>query len=279
MVKTVSILGCGWLGTALGRRLMSKGYAVKGSTLSSEKYNILETTGIETYHIKIEPESVVIDYTSFFNTDVLMIGIPPARTENVAEEFPKQINQVIQLIQKLNIQKVLFISSTSVFEPANKVVREGDEGTPEKPAGRALLKAEKMLFNVPGVQTTVVRLGGLIGADRNPARFLAGKKNIPGSSPVNLIHRNDAVNIIAEIIEREIWGEVFNASSPEHPTKREFYSKAAKIAELPIPGFTDATENYKIVNSDKLIGTLGYKFEYPSPMVYLKELEEWAYRI
>jgi nucleoside-diphosphate-sugar epimerase len=252
---------------------------VKGSTLSSEKYNILETTGIETYHIKIEPESVVIDYSSFFNTDVLMIGIPPARTENVAEEFPKQINQVIQLIQKLNIQKVLFISSTSVFEPANKVVREGDEGTPEKPAGRALLKAEKMLFNVPGVQTTVVRLGGLIGADRNPARFLAGKKNIPGSSPVNLIHRNDAVNIIAEIIEREIWGEVFNASSPEHPTKREFYSKAAKIAELPIPGFTDATENYKIVNSDKLIGTLGYKFEYPSPMVYLKELEEWAYRI
>jgi len=38
-------------------------------------------------------------------------------------------------------------------------------------------------------------------------------------------------------------------------------------------------ENYKIVNSDKLIARLAYNFKYSSPMDYLKELEEWAYRI
>ena len=46
--KTVSILGCGWLGTALGRKLMSNGFAVKGSVATAESHVRLEKTGIDT---------------------------------------------------------------------------------------------------------------------------------------------------------------------------------------------------------------------------------------
>ncbi|MCG6186864.1 Rossmann-fold NAD(P)-binding domain-containing protein [Maribellus maritimus] len=279
MIKRVSILGCGWLGTALGRRLMSKGYVVKGSAATSESYTKLEFTGIQTYHIRVEPDSLTVDYNSFFNTDVLICCIPPRRNENVADIFPRQIAQIAQQVQKMEISKVIFISSTSVYESGNKVVREGEEGNPEKASGQALLKAEEILLTIPGVQTTVVRFGGLIGANRNPARFMAGKKNIAAGSPVNLIHRDDCVNILTEIIEKGVWGEVFNACSPEHPTKEEFYTKAAKISELPLPEFSERTENYKVISSEKLINRLDYKFQYPSPMDYLKELEEWTYRI
>lgn len=279
MAKRVSILGCGWLGTALGRRLMSKGYVVKGSAATSESYVNLEFTGIQTYHIRVEPDSLTIDYNSFFNTDVLVCCIPPRRNETVVEDFPKKIAQVAQQVHKMNIPKVIFISSTSVYEPNSEVVHEGDEGSPEKRSGQALLKAEKLLLNLLNVQTTVIRFGGLIGANRNPARFMTGKKNVAGNTPVNLIHREDCVNILTQIIEEDIWGEVFNACCPEHPTKEEFYKKAAKISELPLPEFSDRTEKFKIVNSDKLVKRLDYTFEYPSPMDYLKELEEWTYRI
>ncbi len=85
---------------------------------------------------------------------------------------------------------------------------------------------------------------------------------------------------IAEFTKASLYlGEIFNASSPEHPTKRGFYTKAAKISEVAAPGFTNEPENFKVVNSDKLIEALDYKFAYNSPMDYLKELEEWAYRI
>lgn len=279
MRKTVSILGCGWLGTALGKRLLSKRFIVKGSTTSTEKYNVLETTGIQPYYIKIGADSLDIDYTSFFNADVLIIAIPPKRVQNIIDVFPKQISQVIQFIQKLEIKQVLFISSTSVFENRDRTVREGDEGIPEKSSGKALLKAEKMLMELKEIKTTILRFGGLIGYDRNPSKFLAGKRNVPGNTPVNLIHRDDCVKIITEILEKDIWGEVFNACSPEHPSKMEFYTKAAKISNLPIPGFIGKPEKYKIINSDKLIKKLDYQFEYPNPLDYLIELEEWAYRI
>ena len=277
--KTVSILGCGWLGTALGRKLMTQGYNVKGSTATAESYVQLETTGIDTYHLKVEPEQVIVDYTHFFNADALVVCFPPKRNENVTEEFPKQIKQVARLIEEVKVPKVLFVSSTSVYESTNKEVSEGEEGNPEKPSGKAILEAEKILTEFQDVQTTVVRFGGLIGYERNPARFLSGKKDVPGNVPVNLIHRNDAVNILTDIIQKNVWGEVFNACSPQHPTKKEFYAKAAEISEKPVPDFSDKSENHKVVNSDKLINRLGYSFEYPSPMDYLKEWQEWIYRI
>lgn len=279
MRKTVSILGCGWLGTVLGKRLLVKGYVVKGSTITAEKINELEITGIQPYYVKVGADAIEMDYAAFFNTDVLIISIPPKRIDNIEEIFPQQINQVIQYIHKLKIPKVIFISSTSVYENSNFTVREGDEGSPNKPAGRALLKAEKMLMDLKETKTTVLRFGGLIGYNRNPARFLLGKTDIPANTPVNLIHRDDCVKIIIEIIEKEVYGEIFNVCSPGHPTKKDFYKRAAKIGDLPVPGFVDTIENFKIVNSDKLIKRLDYTFQYPNPMDYLKELEEWAYRI
>jgi len=279
MRKTISILGCGWLGTALGKKLLAKRYIVKGSSVTTEKINDLEATGIQPYYIKVEPDSIEIDYSAFFNTDILVISIPPKRIENIEEIFPQQINQVIQFIKKLKIPKVILISSTSVFQNNNGIVREGDERKPEKPSGRAMLKAERMLLDLKDTKVTVIRFGGLIGYNRNPARFLLGKNNVPGNTPVNLIHRDDCVKIINEIIEKDIWGEVFNACSSGHPVKKDFYTRAAKIGDLPVPDFTNEPEEYKIVSSEKLIDKLKYSFEYPNPMDYLKELEEWAYRI
>lgn len=279
MRTQISILGCGWLGTALGKRLLSKRYIVKGSTTSNDNYNVLETTGIQPYYLNITADSMDIDYANFFNTDILIISIPPKRIQNIEEIFAKQIKQVINYIEELKIPKVIFISSTSVYERKNKTVHEDEVCNPEKLSGKALLKAENMLRNIKGTKTTVLRIAGMVGADRNPARFLLNKSEVNGSTPVNLVHRADCVNIILEIIEREIWGEVFNVCCTGHPTKKEFYTKAAKVGNLPIPNFVEKHANYKIIDSSKLTKRLEYKYEYPDPMDYLKELEEWIYRI
>lgn len=275
MRKRISILGCGWLGTALGVKLSSEGWIVKGSSASQAGLNRLETTGIDTYYIKVDADSVEVDYMNFFNTDVLVISLPPKRTDNIREIYPRQTDQIIRYIRQLKIPNVIFISSTSVYGNTNGIVREPDAGHPDKPVGYALLEAEDKLLALEGINTTVIRFGGLIGINRNPARYLSGKQNVPADAPVNLIHRIDCVKIIAEIIKQDRWGEVFNACCPHHPTKQEFYTRAAEVNNIAPPGFTAGTGNYKIVNSDKLTGILNYTFEYPNLLNYLKELEEW----
>jgi nucleoside-diphosphate-sugar epimerase len=272
MHNTISILGCGWLGTQLGISLLSKGYHVNGSTTTPSRIFELAEAEIKPFYLKIEPGVDKIVSEDFFNADVLVISLPPGRDKVVESAFPRQILEVIKLVKETGIPKVLFISSTSVYQATNSEAYEGKEGTPEKPSGRALLKAEKLLLDETEFKTTVVRFGGLIGPGRNPARFFAGKENIPGKVPVNLIHSTDCINIIEKIIENNIWGEVFNACSPEHPTREEFYLRACAVSKLPAPKFTDKPEKYKIIKSDKLRRKLNYKFQYVNPIDSLSDI-------
>jgi nucleoside-diphosphate-sugar epimerase len=106
-----------------------------------------------------------------------------------------------------------------------------------------------------------------------PGRFLAGKKEVQnGEAPINVIHQDDCIAIIESIIQKEIWGEIFNASTDIHPKRREYYELAAEKIGLEKPTFAP-TENlcYKIINSDKLKTKLDYQFKYPNPLDLLNQ--------
>jgi len=270
MTLTVSILGVGWLGLPLARKLISSGYEVKGSVTSSEKMELLQHAAIWPFRVVVRPEGIGMDDPTFFETDTLIISIPPRRTLDVEVVFPARIKQLIDYIQKSRVEKVIFISSTSVYPESWGFARETDVLLPDKPSGRALLDAENQFRLNHRFKTTIIRFGGLIGADRNPARFLTRKKGaVSGRKPVNLIHQDDCISIIMEIIRQNAWGETFNACCPEHPSRKEFYLKASAVTGIPAPYFSDEKEPYKIVDSSKLIQSLNYKFKYPSPMSYL----------
>jgi nucleoside-diphosphate-sugar epimerase len=269
---TVSILGCGWLGVPLAKQFLKKGFSVKGSVTSVEKFGLLDDASILPYRIVLSDTEVIMDDPDFFKCDVLIISIPPRRIEKIEQVFPSQIRRLIPFILNSGIRKVIFISSTSVYPDQNQVAREEDLLVPDKPSGKALVEAENLLKETSGFKTTIVRFGGLIGADRNPARFLL-KSALPiANAPVNLIHQDDCIGIISAIVERELWGETLNACCPEHPMKKDFYEKAASIAGLPTPVISDELAGFKTIDSSKIIRLLNYQFKYRNPMDYLKSL-------
>ena len=54
----ISILGCGWLGLPLAKKLIENGYEVKGSTTSESKLELLKNAGISPYQIKMEENEI-----------------------------------------------------------------------------------------------------------------------------------------------------------------------------------------------------------------------------
>jgi len=266
---TISILGCGWLGLPLGKHLLTKGFSVKGSVTSPEKFGQISDAGISPYRIILHDSQVQIDDSAFFEADVLIISIPPRRIGGIERVFPAQIGQLIPFILKSGIRKVIFISSTSVYPENFQMASEDNEPVPDKKSGKACLLAENLLNDQSDFKTTVLRFGGLIGADRNPSRFLLKSAQPVANTPVNLIHQDDCIGIIEAIIDRELWGETLNACCPEHPLKKDFYGKAARISGLPEPLISSQAEAYKIIDSSKLLRMLNYQFKYPSPMDYL----------
>lgn len=270
--ETITILGCGWLGLPLAQTLVKEGYSVKGSTTREEKLETLHDAGVEPWLVRLDPEVNGDDIVAFLQSDTLIVNIPPLRRDDIVEYHIEQFSSLIDALGQSPVRSVLLISSTSVYPALNREVTEEDAVDPESLAGQALLLVEEMLMQESAFQTTVLRFGGLIGYDRNPAKYLATMAEIAHpDQPMNLIHRDDCIRIITEIIRLKQWGEVFNACSPLHPLRKEYYGRAAEIAGLPAIPLSQSVETapYKVVNSEKLISALHYHFLYPDPVVQL----------
>lgn len=274
--NTISVLGCGWLGLPLAERLLSLGYQVKGSTTTTEKMTALAEKGIQPFHISLTP-GVNDDYDPvFFDSDTLILNFPPSRKqENVREFYPAQLDEVLRLAKVSTVKKILFVSSTSVYPNLNREVREADAGGDLSASGQALMEAEKLLQAEQHFGVSILRFCGLYDRERNPGRFLAGRRlKSNGKDKVNLIHREDCIGIIISMLEKQQWGEVFNACADEHPEKAQFYTLAAQKLGLEPPVFdSQAAEDFKIISSDKLKEKLKYVFVHPDPLRSVKESE------
>lgn len=267
---TISILGCGWLGLPLAEHLRDSGHRIKGSTTSPDKLELLKGKKITPFLLKLNPKIDCDNCDDFWDADILVLNIPSRGQEEIETFHPKQIAAVIEKLKDSPVEFVIFVSSTSVYPEKPGVVGEEDTqmGKAIRASGNALLKAEKMLMEQQNFATTIVRFGGLYGYDRHPANYLAGRKNLDrGNAPVNLIHRDDCIGIIHEIIKQNKRDEIFNGVSEGHPPRKMYYPAVAKSLDLEPPTFKkDEEQNYKIASNRKLKEVLNYTFKYPNPM-------------
>jgi nucleoside-diphosphate-sugar epimerase len=273
-VHSISILGCGWLGLPLAEQLIKQNFLVKGSVTHSEKLPLLSQKKIIPFQIQLTDTSIAGDQQAvFFNSDLLIVNFPPGRKADVISYHTAQIQQLVEALNKSSIRQVLFISSSAVYPDLNREVFETENHQPQKDSGKALLEVEQLLRSQKNFTTTIIRFAGLIGPERHPGKFLAGKKNVAnGEAPVNIIHRDDCIALIIQLIQQQAWGEVFNACADIHPSRKEFYTIAAEQLGLEIPSFSGDAVMFKIINSDKIKKRLGYSFKYPDPLNSLNYL-------
>jgi nucleoside-diphosphate-sugar epimerase len=280
MTSPVSILGCGWLGRPLGVHLVDRGRRVRGSTTTADKVDALRQDGIESTLLTLDPGLSEDDPDALFQSPILVLTVPPPRgADDVRTRYRRQIDAVRDAAVEGTVDWVIFTSSTGVYPNVEQTVTEADcpPGQPDalpgprRATGAAVLEVERLLKETPDFDTTIVRLGGLYGADRNPGRFLAGRTDVGRpQAPVNLLHRDDAVGVCATLLDQDVRGEVFNACADEHPTRKAFYTRAAAALGLEPPTFdeTDTTTGKRVSNA-KIKTRCDYQFQHPDPLADL----------
>lgn len=243
----ISILGCGWLGIPLAKQLIKLGYLVKGSTRKKLKVEKLKVEGILPYVIDLKRLDNRLD--AFLCSEILIIAI----TDKNIEHY----NNLISYIENSSISKVLFISSTSVYDANNSIVNE------ESPLNNSpLVEIESLFKSNQNFETTVLRFSGLLGYDRKPGNFFAKHSMIKNPEAfVNMIHQDDCIAIIESIIIHSIWGISLNAATDTHPTRREFYTQEILKVRKEKPIFDEnSTGSFKLIDSSLLKATLEYEF-------------------
>jgi nucleoside-diphosphate-sugar epimerase len=262
------IVGTGWLGRSLAEHMDRAGWTVSGTTRSARRLGGLRETGLDVSPFSLG-DRLSAELAQRARNAVVIIAVPPSGSGLAPEDFYAGLTRLSRDVCEAGARAIVFVSSTSVYPRDAGEVREGDAvDAPSSRSGISLLAAERSV--VEGGRdcaVAVVRFSGLFGPGREPAGFFATRPLRYPDDPVNMIHQRDCIGVLelAASLEESV---VMNASCPEHPTKRFFYSAAFEEVGAAFPRVVGPARSRrpKIVNSDRLRGDLGYRFVYEDPI-------------
>lgn len=243
----ITLIGCGWLGLPLGMKLIENGHVVYGSAQSPEKVESLINLGINGFSYSEDNLANIPNEAKL--SDMLIINFPPSKSTDYAQ-------QIQILIEQFSTEtKVLFTSSTSVYKDIDGQVNEQGELNDPHP----VFLAEQSVINSNHAYC-IFRLAGLIDENRHPINFLSGRETQNAFGKVNLVHKNDVISAIETQLTSPKWNAIYNVCYPEHPTRKEYYSKSADNKGIPHPVFISEGSIGKEISSQKIIETLGFQF-------------------
>lgn len=268
-MKRVSIIGLGWTGLPLAHFLQNKGWEVLGSTTSEQKRDEIASSGIEAVQFKLNPHPEGIGFQKLFESEYLVINIPPRSRVQSADFYLEQLKYLKTLINQAGYKKVVFISSTGIYpnESIESAYSEDFPLTKENSGNTTLWEGEQMMLKSKSYILSILRFGGLMGESRIPGKYFSGKENVAGHTRVNYLHQVDSVGSIAWILENEIWEETFNVVAPIHPLRKEIYEKNAQDLGIKPPASYETPKEGedRLIDSKKIV-EFGFQFQYPDPL-------------
>ncbi|BDY04725.1 NAD(P)H-binding protein [Ferrimonas sp. YFM] len=251
----ILVVGAGWLGLPLSAALTQAGHRVTATRRSSDGLQAIADVGATPLQLDLQQPIPALP-----QCDLMVLCLPPGRQPDAAP-FHERLTPLFDAAAEAGVTKVLFTSATSVYGSVQGRVDERAELDSGERAAR-MLKVEQEI-RARFDQVTVLRLAGLVGGERHPGRFLAGKSGLLGAQdPVNLVHRDDVISAILALIGADLWGETFNLASPHHPGRKAYYLHCARCLGLAAPSFDSEHHQPRWVVGDKIAQALGWRYRH-----------------
>ncbi len=253
----IAIVGFGWLGTPLGQQFVEQGYKVVGTTRNVEKIPQLASTNLEAFYWNSREDNPILAEEIVSDTVYCILNFPPGKINYIQEYGEHLLFAAKQFSEKTHF---IFVSTTGVYPEHIRDAKEDSFTWEENASTNHLAYAEQILHTYLQDRLTIIRMAGLIGPDRHPAKFFAGRKAIAnGNQPVNLIEQKDSIQIILHVLTKNYWGKIVNACASQHPTRNEYYTESCRKFGFELPQFIEEGEG-KIVNNEKSIRELGMRY-------------------
>lgn len=276
----VLIAGCGYLGTALGADLVVKGHEVYGLRRSVDKDDALVYSGVKPIHADICNASQLRNLPRDFDWVVNTCAPNTSDVTRYKEVYLEGTQQLVAWLKDCGIKKYVYTSSTDVYgQNDGSLIKEDSPAQPTTPTGMILAETEQVVINAykeckfPSV---ILRVAGIYGPDRGYwfRQYLQNKAVMEekGERYVNMIHRDDLIQIIIRTLQAGRSGEIFNAVDDEPVTQLHMFRWLSETLGKPMPpceskaeaATRQRTSTNKRISNRKLKMELGYAFKYPT---------------
>jgi nucleoside-diphosphate-sugar epimerase len=273
--QRVLIVGCGYVGTAVGKELAGQGHRVTGTTRNARRTPALEAAGIRHAVLDLEDESRLTELVR--DADVVCFTVAAGREkQNYRDVYLEGIRRLLRAANGSPIQHIIYTSATSVYGQTDGSWI--DETAPTEPLtdnGRVLVETEAALLagaHQLRIPAAIFRLAGIYGPGRDPlAWFKRQDTSRPRRHPdayLNMIHIDDIAQALAAAVTHRIAG-VMNLSDDEPMLRRELYTRLCARAGLPEPHWPEPDDKSpadlgKRVRNDQAKRLLGLQLLHPT---------------
>jgi nucleoside-diphosphate-sugar epimerase len=263
----VAIVGCGYVGRALGCRLLAASDVTHVVATTRTRANVaaLAELGLEPMVADLGDVSAL---RRAIETARVVYFTAAAKTRtDYAAVYREGLRNLLLACEDAAVGRIVYTSSTAVYAQRDgSWVDEDAEATPTTEHGRILREAESLLLGLApaqGIAATVLRLAGIHGPGRGPqnaiARF-AGSTRTDGDAYLNLVHRDVVVDALARLRTLDHQG-VLNLADGRPRTRREFYDPLIAQQGLPPvrwePNADDPIDRGRRISSRRIQELLG----------------------
>ena len=270
------ILGCGYLGRRVAQAWLEVGHEVLALTRSAKRADAFAACGISPI---VGDVTSSLDLTDCDDLDTVLfaVGFDRSAGKAIRDVYVDGLRRTLDQLPSLP-RRFIYISSTGVFaQNDGQWVNEQSICEPVREGGQACLAAEELLRqHAMTSRTIILRLAGIYGPDRLPKLrdVIAGKPIVASANGyLNLIHVEDAVQIVLAIEQQLTSPELFVVSDGHPVLRGDFYRELARVSDSPPPRFdeplADSSTAFrastdKRIDSSRLRERLRFTYRYPS---------------
>jgi nucleoside-diphosphate-sugar epimerase len=267
----VLVAGCGWLGTALARRLVERGDRVTGIRRDPARAGALRALGVEPLALDLAAPGA----SGRLPAVDAIIACQAAADEGAdayRAAYVEANRALLAAAARVGARALVYTGSTGVF--GQRDGSDVDESTAPAPASETaavLVEAEGLVRGAASaaLRTAVVRLSGLYGPGRTGLveRVRSGKLALgPGDGAwMNFCHRDDAVAFVLAALDRGEGGAVHHGSDAEPAHRRDVVEWIAARLGIPAPHVEgSAAGPSRRIRSERTRAVLGVTLAYPS---------------
>lgn len=272
------IIGCGYIGERVARRLQEEGEPVTGVVRSQATAEHVGSLGIPVVRCDLDGEHLPAGSTE--RQLVFYFAPPPSE----GDEDTRMASFLDGLEDSGQPQRIVYISTTGVYGDCQGAwVDENHRVNPQVDRARRRWHAEQLLRSWAerfGGELVILRVAGIYGPGKLPLARLRKQTPMVAESDApwtNRIHADDLVEVCLAAMRRAEDGEVFNVSDGEPGNMTDYFNRVADMMDLPrppvislaqareelSPGLLSYLGESRRLDNTKLLRELGVTLRYP----------------
>lgn len=273
------IIGCGYVGIALGSELVRLGHQVFGLRRTADSNSELKAAGIVPLIGDVRKLETLVKLPADYDSVINCVSSSGGGAEDYRAVYLEGTRNLLEWLSPSPPKKFVYTSSTSVYgQTDGSLVTETSPAEPAAETARILVETENFLLkaalaNFPAI---VLRVAGIYGPGRGYwfNQFLRGDATIEGKGErfLNMVHRDDVVGAIIAALEKGRPGEIYNVVDDEPVSQNNLFQWLASRLGKEMPPFVQRNEQAdrkrgstnKRVSNVRLKSQLGYQFKYPT---------------